>query len=58
MFYSFSGFLTVGSLGVYQDQKGFSLDFQLFYGLGGGSVASIFNDIMSNAIEQYNIVPE
>ena len=33
MFYSFSGFLTVGSLGVYQDQKGFSLDFQLFYGL-------------------------
>lgn len=25
---------------------------------GGGSVASIFNDIMSNAIEQYNIVPE
>ena len=33
MFYSFSGFLTVGSLGVYQDQKGFSLDFQFFYGL-------------------------
>ena len=31
IFYSFSGFLTVWGLGVYQDQKRFSLGFQFFY---------------------------
>ena len=33
IFYGFSGFLAVWSLGIYQNQKWFSLGFQFFYGL-------------------------